>query len=127
MRPQIRPRLRYVAGALILAGGASVGAVIALSGPVAHAATTYYVNESSLTTVGSDSQNSASVDCNTGDVATGGGVLQNYDTEASPDMVVIQDFPVESGGSAFGWRGDYYNSDSTSHEFVTYVDCVSTS
>jgi hypothetical protein len=97
------------------------------SGPQgpAGASYTFYDNESGNITVNPGQIEAASVDCNSGDTATGGGVLQNYGIAGpSPDMTVIQSFPLESSGQAFGWRGDYYNSDSVSHQFVAYVDCA---
>lgn len=114
-------------GILALAGlitGSGFAFASSLAPQAAHATTTYYVNESTNTNVSASSQATASVDCNTGDVATGGGVLQNFISEPSPDLVVLQSFPVESSGSAFGWSGTYYNSSGSTLQFVVYVDCV---
>lgn len=117
---------------VLLASGlavAGIGLVVSATTPANATSYTYYVRQSGGQSVAANGGNSGQVYayCDTGDTATGGGLIVNSISDSDyNDVEMSQSFPVESSGVAFGWATSATNEESASRTIYTYVNCVHT-
>jgi hypothetical protein len=93
----------------------------------ASGATSVAAREGAFTTVQPDEFGAAAVDCNPGEVATGGGIELN--NGSARDMVQVKSVPTPSAGKPTGWEARAFNSDSDNDDVDTidvraYVICA---
>jgi hypothetical protein len=92
----------------------ALGFSVANTGSADATTYTYYVNQGGGQSTAANGGNSGQVYafCETGDVATGGGLIVNSFSDSDYNQVQIsQSFPVESGGTAFAWAVSATNNE----------------
>lgn len=95
-------------------------------GPPGPAGATNVVIRSANFSVPANNFGSGDVNCNSGEVATGGGVDLPESSVPANDMTLIQSSPTNSAGTPTGWRAHMYNENSgNSGTGLVYVICAS--